>query len=414
MLIRAAFGIALALATCLLFTAPGRRAVEQPAAFTLFRVLFVASRLMGWAVAYVVLADFTRFTDLVLYYYPEAALAFSGRIPYIDFPSSYGPVFPYLSGALLPVWDSPAAVALVMVLLEIGAVLALAGALRRDPHLPATASCWVLAVYLLNPASLYWSGMMAYNSSVILLCWVMAARLVVNGRFGASTAWLAASVAAGKFLGVIVAPLWVIHPARRYGVMVVAAAAAATAWLVARQFGADLALPLIREGNRSTAGNLWFLAGGLLPLSQDSAVWRYGSPLALLGVAGGLGVWLALKWREAPAFQQVAAAVSSLGWLFLVTSKKSYPHYAPMFLLMSVVALCDGRAGTWRWALLLALVGAVGLVEPGLWNALGQPQSLAQVTGNQAVLPLIGADVVLVVGAATLAVASARVAGARA
>ena len=375
------------------------------------KVLFVASRLGGWTVSYVLLADLTRYTDLVLYYYPEAVMVTEGRLPYLDFPTSYGPLFPFVSSALLPFWKAPAAVAFVMVLIEIMAVLWFVDLVARRDESGKDRATWTLAVYLVNPAALYWSGMMGYNSSLVLLCWVGAVGALTRNRFAASGIWLAVSVIAGKFLGVLAAPFWLAHPRRRYGVVAAMAILAVSLWYVGLRYQIDLALPLIREGHRSTAGNLWFLSAALAPSAPDGALWRYG-PLALLAITAlGLSGWLALRWREVPRLEQICGALSAMGWLFLVLSKKSFPHYAPMFLLFTVAAMCARGSSNAAWAVLLAVIGAVGILEPGLWNALGQPESIVKVTGSAlAIVPLVAADLVLVCGGLALAAGSAAVA----
>lgn len=401
MILRLAFGLVLVLATAALFHPRTRRLLSKPQAFEWLRFLFVMSRLAGWFLVYVALAELTQFTDLVLYYFPEASKAADGLLPYADFPTSYGPLFPYVSGALLWWWRSPAAVALVMVGIEVATVLLMASMLRAHREFPAASGTWLLAIYLLNPAAFYWSGIMGYNSSVIQLCWVLATRALLSGRYGVSIWWLGTSVAAGKFLGVLAAPIWLAHPGRRFRALGLAVGLAVAIWIVGRQYGIDLTLPLVREGDRSTAGNLWFLAGAV-PGLAGTALWRYGPPLSLLIATAGVTAGLWRAWRDAPDLRQVCGALSAMGWLFLLVSKKSYPHYAPMFLVFTVAALCVGQRSSWFWSVLLASIGAIGIIEPGLWNALMQPQSLAQADLHEAP-PLVIIDSILVVGGVSLA-----------
>lgn len=410
MTVRVVFGLALVLATAGLFDPRIRRVLARPEAYQWVARLFVTSRLVGWLASYVLLASLTQHTDLILYYYPEAIEAWGGRLPYVDYPTSYGPFFPYVSGALLWGWNSPAAVALVMVAIEIVAVLFLTARIRRDREMPRHAGTWTLAIYLLNPAALYWSGMMAYNSPIILLSWVMAVRFLLRDRHAAGISWLAGSVLAGKFLGLLAAPIWIAHPGRRVGVIAGATTAAAVAVVVGLQYDVNLLLPLLREGDRSTGGNFWFLVGGLLPTGVVSPLWRYG-PVVMLGAgaAGLCGLW-ARAWRVAPSLRQLSAALSALGWLFVVLSKKSFPHYAPMFLLFTVAVASADCPPRPRWVVMLAVIGAIGIVEPGLWNAMGQPVSLGHDvrTGTGTWMALALTDVLLVVGGVMFAAESAR------
>src|SRR5688572_5284195 len=114
MTVRLAFGALLIAATALLYVPTVDGWLKRRNAVTVLLWVFVLSRLAGWALAYVVVDDLVRSSDLAKYYFPEAGFAMSGQIAYRDFGTSYGPFFPYLAGLLLPAWHHRAAVALVM------------------------------------------------------------------------------------------------------------------------------------------------------------------------------------------------------------------------------------------------------------------------------------------------------------
>jgi len=381
MIERVLAGMLLLAATMSVFSPWAGRLLNHARAVQALSWLFAISRIAAWLGCYVLIPGLVRSSDLVKYYYPEALNAVQGQVPYVDFASSYGPLFPYLAGALLPVWQSPAAIALILVACEVLAVFALCSIVRKtqsaDPRGPSDPTlARALFIYALNPAAVYWSGMIAYNSSVILLFWVLAIGLLFAQRYGSSLVALSASVVFGKALGILAAPLWLADPRRRIKYVILAAVIASLVFLVARQFDIDLLLPLQREGDRSTSGNVWFLLSGVLALSPESTLWRL-APLATFALSvGAFMTWLWSRWKQPPSFAQFCGAVAALGWLFMLLSKKTYPHYTPMFLLFCVLALCASRPKG-AWILLLALVGAIGIIEPGLWNALGQPAMLS-------------------------------------
>lgn len=400
MTIRIVFGVLMVAATALLLTRPIGAYLGRAHAVPWLLRLFIASRIAGWLVTYVVLGDLASYSDLTLYYYPEAEAVVGGLIPYMDFPTSYGPLFPYLSALLMPVWHSRAALAAVLIGFEIAAVLMFVRTARTSAALTSGAIARCLYIYTFNPAALYWSGMLAYNSSVVLFFWVMSTALLARRRYALSLLGQTASVVAGKFLGVLIGPVWLGCARNSYRALAAFAVAAVPVVIALRAAGIDLLLPLQREGGRSTAGNLWFLLTGIVPASTDSTVWQV-APLAMLGLGlATLGVWLFLRWTEPPMFGQIAAGVAACGWLFMLLSRKSYPHYTPMFLLFFALIIGASR----RYAIAavaLAVIGAVGIVEPGLWNALGQPASLRTVLESApaaSVMALITADLVLVAG----------------
>ncbi|HET7218134.1 MAG TPA: hypothetical protein VFJ02_08795 [Vicinamibacterales bacterium] len=381
MIERVAFGILLVLASALVYVPAVRAALSRPTALPAMHALFAASRLAGWLGAYVVLGNLARYSDLLTFYLPEARLAMQGQVPYRDFPSSYGPLFPYLAGALLPLWPSPAAVALAMIAFEVMAVLLFARILRRN-GVGDQIITGMLFVYTLSPGALYWSGMIGYNSSVVLFFWVAAAGWLIAGRYGRSLVALAGSVVCGKVLGLLVAPIWIVHPRRRHLQIAAAAVAAGLLAFAAQQLGLDVLLPMQREGNRSTSGNVWFLLSGVLPFSTGGPLWRFGPILALGGAVAVLALLCYLRWRDEVSPERLAAAIAATGWLFVLLSKKSYPHYVPMFLLFAVFAMTSRHGVSGRWVGLLALFGAVGIIEPGIWNAVGQPPFLTSDMGR--------------------------------
>lgn len=403
MTVRIAFGLLLMLATALLYLPAVAAFLKRRNAVGVLQWLFVLSRLAGWALSYVLVDDLVRSSDLVKYYFPEAGFAMSGQVAYRDFGTSYGPFFPYLSGVLLPVWHHRAAVALVMIAFEIGAVLMFSRVVSASGDAARESMARTLFVYLLNPAAMYWDGMIAYNSSIVLFFWVVATILILRSRYAASLLALAGSVLAGKILGLLVAPAWLAHPRRRllaiagFGILAIAVL------LGARQIGIDLLVPLQREGNRSTAGNLWFLLSAIVPFATDGPAWRVAPPASLLLATGALALWLSARWKKPPSAEQFCAAIAAIGWLFMILSKKTYPHYVPMFLLFWVFAVAATRPRSHGWALLLAAACAVGIVEPGLWNGLRQPALLpapwTPACGERC-YALIVADVVLLASSA--------------
>lgn len=392
MTLRLAFGLLLVCATALLWLPAVEKLLARSSAQRWLGWAFISSRLLGWLACYVAVPGLVRYSDLMLYYTPEASKVVAGLVPYRDFPTSYGPVYPYLNAAALLVWPHPAAIALVAVLFEIAALRLFVRLGSGDGDIAMTRTAFV---YLLNPAALYWSGMLGYNSPVVLLFWVLALAALLARRPLASAAALAASIVAGKFLGVLLAPVWLLAARRRPGAVAGVAGAGLAGLLLAGQMGLDLTLPLQREGDRSTSGNLWFLASVLPGVDPGSALWRVGPALAFATAAAAMVTTTARRWAAAgPTLAQACGAIAALGWLFMLLSKKSFPHYTPMFLLFAVYAMSAWAPRAGRWPVLLAILGAIGIIEPGLWNALKQPSSLGLACSG-ACAPLVLADIAL-------------------
>ncbi len=413
MIVRIAFGTLLVLSTCLVYAPQVDRLLSRKNALAVLQALFVSSRFLGWLASYALVPDLVRHSDLILYYYPEAQKILQGQLPYRDFPTSYGLPFAYLTGGMLLLWDAVASIALLMISFEIAAVLIFSEFVRRHGDAADQRALGrTMFVYLLNPAALYWSGMMAYNSSIVLLFWIIGVLLLWRGLYTWSLLAVTASAAA-KVLGLLAVPVWIMHPHRRYLSMVAVAITAALLWFTLRHSGIDLLIPLQREGNRSTSGNVWFLSTLYIPFSRDAALWRFGPALLLLASVGAFAAVLQSRWRSAPSLPQLVGALSAICWLFMIVSKKTLPHYLPMFVLLTVFAASRGLPSKGSWPILLALLGMAGLLEPGLWNGLRQPIVLRTVCsagcGTGAIL-LITADVFLIVLSGYFCAISARVA----
>jgi len=397
MVVRLAFGALLMALTALLLIPQVSRLLARRGAVPVLQGAFVCSRLAAWIVTYGLLGDIAVHSDLALYYTGEARSAAGGAIPYLDFPSSYGPLFAYVLAAPWSIWPHSAAVALPLVGFEIVAVLLLSRLARTQRDVPEQMVARTLFVYTLNPAALYWSGMLAYNSSVVLLFWVYGVARLLRTQPGAAGVSLGASVLVGKFLGILAGPVWFGCARQRVRVLLTTGAVSIAVFLLLRQNGIDLLLPLRREGGRATSGNLWFLIGSAVPVDLTSTPWQ-AAPLAVLAAGlAALTLFFVRAWHRPPNLIQLAAGISSCGWLFMLLSRKGYPHYTPMFLLFFVLVLAARSTNRW-WPVLLALVGAIGVVEPGLWNAIGQPNSLSGADGRVVATAwaLLAADLALI------------------
>ena len=65
-------------------------------------------------------------SDIPAYYMPAAHAVLAGKLPFRDFTSSYAPLFPYLGGALVWIWDSGKMFALFSILVNAAALLVVA------------------------------------------------------------------------------------------------------------------------------------------------------------------------------------------------------------------------------------------------------------------------------------------------
>jgi hypothetical protein len=314
--------------------------------------------------------------DLMLYYLPQARKVLSGLVPGVDFPSSYSPLFTYLTAAPLLVWDHPASlVALILAFEALGLIGTWCG-LGLGRAAPATQAI-VAAAYALNPVFLWYTGVAAYQGAVIF------------GFFGAGLwlfhrSWLSAGcfAAALPFTKLLAVLAWPTPTLRRKGtaaaVVCIAAASGVMGLLYAR--GLDFISPLLVEARDTSNGNLWMLLGTLVGRPLNVPPWRWLSPISFTLVYG-IALAVACRRRHAVTLvdgpRRAAALIGLTCSLFLLLSKKSLPMYYTMFLpLLLAVLLVAPPQEQRRRFFGFTLLGATSLVTPQLWHGLGQPNYL--------------------------------------
>lgn len=408
--IRLAFVSVLLLSAMLVFVPGIAKLMTRQTVTPVLFALFTVSRLFGWLGSHVLIAGLVQNSDLMLYYVDETSRAYSGDVPYLDYPSSYGPLFPYIAGIFLPFWDSPAAIALTVTLVEISAVAWFTSNILRSEQTDSYSTNLFLYIYTVQPAALYWSGMMAYNSTFILIFWVGAVLLLSHSRYLASLMALGFSLLASKFLSILVAPLALAHPDRRIKPVVFAGSFFLALLAICGLVGMDLLTPLKIEGGRSTSGNFWFFLGSWLPSGAEGHFWRFAPPLVMLTGISVFAFCCFRAWHDRPTLLQLCAAFSAVGWIFVLLSKKTLPHYVPMFLLFTVYAFCVAFGRRWTWIAVLMAMGGIGILEPGIWNGLGQPVFFSAVPFSTQSSLLLALDVFLIASYTFCLIHSARLA----
>ena len=337
------------------------------------------SRAVLFVATYLILPRPAQASDLSLFYFPQARLVFGGAAPYRDFPTSYGPLFPYLSASLFFLGESQAAVAVVMIGFDVASLLLLASVLRSREN-PGAHGVSNLLVYLytINPVSAYWAGVTAYNGSIILFFWLVAAILIVKGRAALSVLAGASSVLLCKLLGALGLPVFLLHRKMTVARACLGFALPAAVLLFLASRGLDVFLPLKREALQATSANVWFLLSGLLSLSSMPPVWRL---MPFVAICFGVGALLA-NARRATGYDLelpgTLALLCGINLVFLLLSRKSCPFYLLMFTLFLcfVSARFSLERSTRTPFAMLMLLGVLSVFESLMWVGIGQSLAL--------------------------------------
>jgi len=330
-----------------------------------FTVAAFAGRVLLAPALYLAAPGLVRHSDTIAFYLPQTESLLSGRLPYRDFITSYGPLFHALLAPAVALWRSPAAI--VMVMLAAEALLLFVyrrfGA-RNGRDLRFARGAWLMAS---SPIMVYWVGVTGYNAVLIALFSMLGLVLACGGRPVAAGLLGSCSWIACKALGVLSWPTIVL--ARRHGAgrRFAAFAGVAVALGAAMLAGFDVLMPLRLEKSSWTGGNVWFLAAVAVP-------GFFGAPLVTYLSAGSfIAVWTAAtrRWlrrrRPEREFDAAAAHLSFILAAFMLLSTKTPVMYAPMVLPFAVHVLLE-RGSRLRALVPILLLGALATARvEGLW-----------------------------------------------
>lgn len=317
--------------------------------FTLFFLVFGTVRPSG---------------DVLEYYYPQAQYILMGLLPYRDFPMNYAPLFPYVCALVISAWNSPAAIVLFSIVMEIASVWVwiLAARLWLDETLIRTGAI-LYATSLLPIANVAVSGQ---NHVWISLFLAGSVYLAGTSREAVSGMVLGLSGVVVKFLGLLFAPLLFFSTCRR-GLWIAGLATVTLATFGAFcLLGADPFLPLKREAQMHSPGNISFLLTAL-GYSQGNLAGK----VALSAVLAVLLISIARKYgsvTEHASGQLLFHSIALSYLLFALMSPKSYPYYIMMCFFpvcISIGSLTETRIGV----MLFSLLGILLVIEINLWQA---------------------------------------------
>jgi hypothetical protein len=346
-------------------------------------------------------------SDVPGYYVPAARAAAAGLLTYRDFPTSYAPLFPYVSAALLQVWPStlvfPAFAGLCSVL-TLRSWTSIACAPRtREPGRRAA------LLYATN-GHVAVQCLLGTNQIWVALSLSISALLVLRGRAFGSGIVQALAFAATKLLAVLFWPLLAASARRPVSWIFGALGPAALIYGAFTLAGADVSYPLKTEGALVSSGNLPYLLEPLLRAAglEMSPFIDVGTALCLAVTSAAL-VWRLYRARRSDPIEvdarALGCALALVNVILLITSKKSSTGYL-MFAFFPALWVLAGAARSVgeSEARVLRLVGQATAftlllaLEPSLWFLLrgnGSTLSAWMDRTPSTVVPLVLLDIAL-------------------
>lgn len=325
--------------------------------------LFLASRLGLFLLVFVVLRIPVR-GDVIGYYVPEGLAAMHGLLPYRDFESSYAPLHGFLDALVLRVWNSPRALILFALLTESAALplwMRLARRIRPEQTVRRAA-----LLYFASAISLQFCALDGQDNVVIALLLAAGVLLATLGRDLLAGALVGLGAVAVKIIPLGYVPVLFAAAPRRWrwtaGLLAVVGLGYGA---FARQVGAAVLMPLSREGDLKSAGDLPYVVEALTGRTLPGAV------STLLLAAAGLAILLRVistvrrSGVMATRVQATLFGITATTLALELFSKKSWPPYLMLVLFPLLLSVA---AATSMWtATAIGGFGVVALVEHSYW-----------------------------------------------
>lgn len=328
---------------------------------------WVLTRLLPWIAIYLI-AGFSTQSDVATTFWPQAHGAIEGHIPYRDFESFFGPLFPYLIALPLLVWKDPRAIVLFLSLLEAATAALTLRAARIAPR--SADRLRLLAIYYLAPGPLLLAVVGGQEDFLLwtggLLVWLVC---VHRRDFGAGLLTIVCTL--------FTKPLFVIPAAAFFGLsrkrprfLLGAAPAAAVVLLALWALTGRAFLQVLSQSGNISPPNLWiwlhWLSAGRIPIEHPSL------SLAMVAVVTLLGLIYFARHAEAIASspQRFYAAWTVLFVLSLLLNLKSLGAYVAYFSLPALVIFFQRghRTALAAWVVL----GTLAPIESSLWYRSGE------------------------------------------
>jgi hypothetical protein len=349
-------------------------------------LVYSVSRLGLWLIFALYAQDYVTGSDPRLFYRPMLEHFLAGDIPIRDFFYPYGPL---LIPAMLPFYlllgRHLAGISLFAIVAE---AIALACLLKCSSVLTDAGEAgpaWIreaLAIYLLNPSTLYWTVFEGYHSIAQTAYSMGALYLLLRGRGVYGYAVGLYSLAGSKALAVLDWPALVLVRRPRIAHILWGVAPLVLTYVIFQMVTGDIMFPIRYHMGYVSEGNVWYFARLILGSRSlyESLLGRL-VPLVLVATLFLVGVvYLSKRFRagEACFSFQAAMGVSTCAIsLFFLFGLYTGNYYSPMLMLpASLVVTCPRLSATrWVWALLL--VSGLCVSEDAIWTALRMPGVVA-------------------------------------
>jgi hypothetical protein len=312
----------------------------------------------------------------------------AGDIPVREFFYPYGPL---LMPSILPFYQllgrSLAGISAFALLAEAIALIYFHKSVSLLEQRGEITHLWVteaIAIYLLNPATLYWTVFQGYHSIVQTAYSMAGLYFLLKGQFIIGYAVGLLSVAGSKFLAILDWPALIAVRSPRIGKLFLGAFPLVITYVVFQIITGDMLFPLRYHANYKSEGNIWYL----LTIFGDTRTFYSVFPGNLLpalsfGVLFILGFarWLkSIHIGVATFSYQAALGMTTFSMsLFFPLSFYSGNYYVPMLMLPASLIVTCPQSRRPHAVLALVLISGLCVSADVIWTSLGQPGVLRDV-----------------------------------
>ncbi len=299
--------------------------------------------------------------DVPVFYLPEARSVLAGLMPYRDFPSSYGPLHPYMDSILLRLWNSPLALILFAILIEtvtLRLFLSLARRLFSDPRVRLAG-----LLYVLNPLSLQFVTLDGHDNVLLALLLGVGVWAMLRSRDPLSG--FAAGIGIGllKLIALFYAPVFWLAGLRRWWWslgFLLALLLGEGIWFA---IGLPLLTPIRIESAVKQAGDLPFLVESVLGIDLPGKLLD-GVMLLMLALVSVATALAARGRRLEERARIVLFALPAVTLVLELFAKKSWPPYLMIVLFPLCLLLADrDRRALW----IFETFSVIAVFEHSFW-----------------------------------------------
>lgn len=328
-----------------------------------FLLMVFVLRILPFLVVYVIFNVSPR-SDVPMFY-DAASSAKQGLFVYRDFESAYSPLFAYITAIPLLVWNSPKAIALLMLLIEIF-ILWFTVSFKKSHD-----SLYKSLLYLLLPAPFVLTVLGGQEDIWmwgfgLLSMWVWQKKsdeLWLGIVFG-----LALIVTKALFILILPAIFFFVRHKIRFviGLLIIGIPTLSIMYYHSEL----LFLTPIQQANDPRTPNIWTilhpLTNGLIPLGPKYLNW-----IGLLSILV-ITIFATFKLRKTTNYEGYFPLMWTLTYgVMMVIQQSSLSNYAFIFLMPMLFSLIDLSNRNTRTILLL--FNLVVVIQPPIWWGLNMP-----------------------------------------